>query len=123
RPRPRAEIEADVRALRDRRKAREPKGLPNAGSFFKNPPGDFAGRLIEAAGLKGRRAGGAEVSPVHANWLVNPGRATAADPLARTAVVRDEVERRSGVRLELEVRVVGEPGPPPPVAAPGGGAA
>ena len=74
--RPRAEIEAAVRELRDRRKAREPHGVPNAGSIFKNPPNDFAGRLIEACGLKGRRVGGAEVSPVHANWLVNADGAT-----------------------------------------------
>src|SRR2546426_12749841 len=62
RPRPRGEIEADVRALRDRRRGREPHGVANAGSIFKNPPGDYAGRLIEAGGLKGRRAGDAEGS-------------------------------------------------------------
>lgn len=108
RPRPRADIEADVRALRDRRRQREPKAVPNAGSFFKNPPDDFAGRLIEAARLKGRRIGGAEVSPVHANWVVNVGGATAADFLALIDVVRTEVERVHGVRLELEVRILGE---------------
>src|SRR6185503_18133255 len=77
--RPRAEIEAAVRELRDRRKSREPHGVPNAGSIFKNPPNDYAGRLIEACGLKGRRVGGAEVSPAHANWLVNAGGATARE--------------------------------------------
>ena len=121
RPRPRADIEADVAALRKRRREREPKAIPNAGSFFKNPPGDFAGRLIEAAGLKGRRVGGTEVSRVHANWLVNAsagagarardrasGRATAADFIALIDIVRAEVERRFSVTLELEVRIVGD---------------
>jgi UDP-N-acetylmuramate dehydrogenase len=107
-PRPRAEIEAAVRKLRDRRKAREPHGVASSGSTFKNPPGDFAGRLIEQCGLKGRRVGGAEVSPVHANWLVNTGGATAADLLALIEIVRAAVVERFGVRLELEVKVVGE---------------
>ncbi len=108
RPRPRAEIDADVRALRDRRHAREPKKVANAGSFFKNPPGDFAGRLIEACGLKGRRQGAAEISAVHANWIVNTGGATAADVLVLVELARAEVEARFGVHLELEVKVVGE---------------
>jgi UDP-N-acetylmuramate dehydrogenase len=107
-PRPRAEIEADVRALRERRRAREPHAVPNAGSIFKNPAGDFAGRLIEVAGLKGRRVGGAVVSPVHANWLVNDGGATCTDMLALIEIVRTEVEQKFGVRLQLEVKVVGE---------------
>ncbi len=112
RPRPRAEIEQAVRELRDRRKSREPHGVPNAGSIFKNPPNDYAGRLIEACGLKGRRVGGAEVSPVHANWLVNAAQASAADFLALIEEVRATVEARAGVRLELEVRVIGdEPSP------------
>lgn len=106
--RPRADIEADVRTLRDRRKAREPHGVPNNGSTFKNPPGDFAGRLIESCGLKGRRVGGAEVSPVHANWLVNADGATAADLLRLIALVREEVMKHHNVQLELEVKVVGE---------------
>jgi UDP-N-acetylmuramate dehydrogenase len=114
-PRPRAEIEAAVRELRDRRRAREPHGVPNSGSTFKNPPGDFAARLIEQCGLKGRRVGGAQVSPVHANWLVNAGAAeeggapaTAADLLALIEIVRAAVVERFGIRLELEVKVVGE---------------
>jgi UDP-N-acetylmuramate dehydrogenase len=108
RSRPRAEIDAEVRALRDRRRAREPHGVSNAGSTFKNPPGDYAGRLIETAGLKGRRVGAAEVSPVHANWLVNTGGATARDLLDLIAEVRTEVAKIHGVELELEVKVVGE---------------
>lgn len=107
-PRPRAEIEQAVRELRDRRKSREPHGVPNAGSIFKNPPNDYAGRLIEACGLKGRRVGGAEVSPVHANWLVNADGATAKDFLALVEIVRAAVVERFGIRLELEVKVVGE---------------
>ena len=107
-PRPSEAIEADVRALRERRRSREPHNVPNAGSIFKNPPGDYAGRLIEACGLKGRRIGGAEVSPVHANWIVNADGARAADVLGLIEVVRGMVEERFGVRLELEVRVVGE---------------
>ena len=106
--RPRAEIDAAVRELRDRRKSREPHGVPNAGSVFKNPPNEFAGRLIEACGLKGRRVGGAEVSPVHANWLVNADGATAKDFLALVEIVRAAVVERFAIRLELEVKVVGE---------------
>jgi UDP-N-acetylmuramate dehydrogenase len=107
-PRPRADIEADVRALRDRRAEREPKRVANAGSMFKNPPGDYAGRLIEAAGLKGTRVGAAECSPVHANWLVNTGGATAADMLELVDIVRARVRDAHGVELELEVKIIGE---------------
>jgi UDP-N-acetylmuramate dehydrogenase len=106
--RPRAQIEEAVRALRDRRKAREPHGVPNAGSIFRNPPNDYAGRLIEQCGLKGRRVGGAEVSPAHANWLVNDGDATAKDLLELVDLCRAAVVERFGITLELEVKVVGE---------------
>jgi UDP-N-acetylmuramate dehydrogenase len=106
--RPRAEIEQAVRALRDRRKEREPHAVANAGSIFKNPAGDYAGRLIEACGLKGRRVGAAEVSPVHANWLVNTGGASAADLLALADLCRREVAAKFSVELALEVKVVGE---------------
>lgn len=112
-PRPRAEIEADVAGLRQRRKEREPAGVANNGSTFKNPPGQFAGRLIEQAGLKGLRIGAAEVSPVHANWLVIRRDAEeeprAADLLALIGRVREAVQASQGVLLELEVKVVGEP--------------
>jgi len=108
RPRPRAEIEAEVKALRKRRAEREPKKVASNGSTFKNPPNDFAGRLIEAAGCKGWREGDAVCSPVHANWLVNTGRATAAQLLALIARVRAEVVRVHGLELELEVKLLGE---------------
>jgi UDP-N-acetylmuramate dehydrogenase len=108
RPRPRADIEADVRGLRDRRKGREPQKVSNAGSVFKNPSGDHAGRLIEAAGLKGTRVGDAECSPVHANWFVNTGAARAADMLELIRIARARVEEAHGVRLELEWKVIGD---------------
>ena len=112
RPRPRAEIEVEVAALRKRRHEREPKKVPNNGSTFKNPEGDYAGRLIEVAGLKGTRRGGALVSPKHANWLVvDPSvepRCTSADLLELIDFVRAEVERVHGVRLQTEVKIIGE---------------
>lgn len=108
RPRPRGEIEAEVKALRQRRHDREPKKVSSNGSTFKNPAGDFAGRLIEAAGCKGWREGDAVCSPVHANWLVNVGAATAAELERLIARVRAEVVRVHGVTLELEVKILGE---------------
>jgi UDP-N-acetylmuramate dehydrogenase len=108
-PRPRPEIEIDVAALRKRRKEREPHGVACAGSFFKNPVGDFAGRLIEACGLKGTRRGDAEISTAHANWLVNVGKARASDFLALIELARQSVLERFAIRLELEVKVIGEP--------------
>ena len=92
-----------------RRNATQPLGVPSCGSVFRNPAGDFAGRLIEQAGLKGHRLGGAMVSDKHANFILNLGDATAADVEALIDEVRAGVERTSGVRLELEVRVIGEP--------------
>jgi UDP-N-acetylmuramate dehydrogenase len=73
---------------------------------FKNPPGDSAGRLIERAGLKGRQVGGAVISPVHANYIVNTGGATAADILTLIDLARSEVLRQFHVALELEVCVL-----------------
>ncbi|MDA1000475.1 MAG: UDP-N-acetylmuramate dehydrogenase [bacterium] len=90
------------------RKDRQPSGVPCAGSIFRNPPGDHAGRIIEAAGLKGRRVGGAEVSQVHANFLVNAGGATAADVLALIEEVRGEVKTQTGIELRLELKMIGE---------------
>lgn len=107
-PRLRADIEARARALRDQRRTKEPHGVASAGSIFRNPPGDYAGRLLEQCGLKGRRVGHAEVSPVHANWIVNHGHARAADILALIDVCREAVAARFDLRLELEIKVVGE---------------
>jgi UDP-N-acetylmuramate dehydrogenase len=83
-------------------------GYPNAGSFFRNPAGASAWRLIEQAGLRGVRVGGAQVSEVHANFLVNRGGATAADFLALAARIKDAVWQSAGVELEEEVKIVGE---------------
>jgi UDP-N-acetylmuramate dehydrogenase len=91
-----------------RRKATQPVALPNAGSCFRNPPGDTAGRLIEAAGAKGWRAGGAEVSPLHANFIVNVDGAKALDVSSLLARVHRAVDDAFGVDLHLEVHLVGE---------------
>ncbi len=104
-------IEASVDAMKEmleRRKATQPLGLPSCGSVFRNPPGDHAARLIEAAGLKGYRIGGAEVSPKHANFIINTGDATATDIEALIDHVRHTVKERHGVDLQHEVRIVGE---------------
>lgn len=96
------------RSLLERRGESQPTRQPNAGSVFRNPPGDYAARLIENAGLKGRRIGGAEVSHKHANFIVNLGQATAADIEALIVLVQAEVARIHGVRLQTEVCIVGE---------------
>jgi UDP-N-acetylmuramate dehydrogenase len=99
-----------IRELLARRIATQPLQLPNAGSVFRNPPGDHAARLIEACGLKGHAIGGACVSDKHANFIVNPERrASAADIEALIVHVRTIVHERTGVELEPEVRIVGEP--------------
>ena len=100
-------LEARVAGALQERRARQPSGA-TMGSTFKNPPGDYAGRLIEAAGLKGYRIGDAVVSEQHANFILNAGGATAAEVWALIQHVRAEVERQFGVRLELEVERVGE---------------
>lgn len=99
---------AHLRSMRERRRATQPLDWPNAGSLFKNPPGDFAGRLIEACGLKGHAIGGARISTLHANFVVNEGGATAADVVAVASAAQQAVEARFGVRLEWEVRRLGD---------------
>jgi len=88
------------------RRSRTPAGL-SCGSVFKNPPGDSAGRLIESTGLKGARHGGAQISLVHANYIVNLGGATAADVNSLISLARERVFQEAGVRLELEVKLIG----------------
>ena len=90
-----------------KRSASQPLDVPSCGSVFKNPRGSFAGRLIEAAGLKGERHGGAQISPLHANFIVNTGGATAADVLALIGHARAAVRLRTGILLEPEVRIFG----------------
>jgi UDP-N-acetylmuramate dehydrogenase len=99
----------DIRLLLARRKATQPIGEWSCGSVFTNPSGDHAARLIDTAGLKGFRIGGARVSEMHANFIVNDGSATAADIEQLIAHVRSTVEQVHGVKLTPEVRMVGEP--------------
>jgi UDP-N-acetylmuramate dehydrogenase len=98
----------DIRMLLARRKATQPIGEWSCGSVFTNPPGDHAARLIDTAGLKGFRSGGARVSEMHANFIVNDGSASAADIERLIEHVMDTVERTHGVKLKPEVRIVGE---------------
>jgi UDP-N-acetylmuramate dehydrogenase len=101
-------ISAKVREQLDSRKKRQPLGLPNAGSIFKNPQEEAAGRLIEEAGMKGKAVGGAQVSEKHTNFIVNRGNATAADVLKLMELVRQAVLEARGVRLEPEITIIGE---------------
>ncbi len=104
----RAQLMARVAELKARRASRQPRGVPNAGSIFKNPPGNFAGKLLEGAGLKGTRLGGAAFSDQHANFIVNLGGAQAAEVRALIDMARNKVKEQSGVWLEPEVRLVGD---------------
>jgi len=100
-------VAEEIDRLLARRAATQPLDVPSCGSVFKNPPGSYAGRLIEAAGLKGERRGGAQISPLHANFIVNTGGATAADVLALIGHARAAVRVRTGILLEPEVRIFG----------------
>jgi UDP-N-acetylmuramate dehydrogenase len=97
-----------VKDLLAKRIASQPLGEPNAGSVFRNPPGDHAARLIEACGLKGRAIGGAVISPKHSNFIVNTGDASAADIEALIDLAQASVKEKFGIELEREVRIVGE---------------
>jgi UDP-N-acetylmuramate dehydrogenase len=112
-----AEVLEQQRAAKadvDRRRSTQPLAQPNSGSVFVNPPGDFAGRLIEKAGLKGTTIGGAQVSERHANFIVNLGGARAADVVALIAKARQAVLDMAGIDLKPEVKLVGDFDPPLP---------
>lgn len=103
-----AESRQRIRQLLAQRVASQPLNLPNAGSVFRNPPGDYAARLIEACGLKGFSSGGAVVSPKHANFIVNTGNASAADIEILIMLVQDRVKKKTGIELIQEVRIIGD---------------
>jgi UDP-N-acetylmuramate dehydrogenase len=107
-PADRDAVRARMAELKRRRDSRQPLGQPNAGSIFKNPPGEFAGRLIQAAGFKGRRVGDAMVSEQHANFIVNVGEARAADVKRLMDEIAEAVWRTRAVRLEPEIKLVGD---------------
>jgi UDP-N-acetylmuramate dehydrogenase len=98
----------EIKALLNKRIASQPLNLPNAGSVFRNPPGDHAARLIESCGLKGKQIGGAQVSEKHANFIVNVGAATAADIENLIFEVQATVDQKTGIKLQCEVRIIGE---------------
>ena len=104
-----ARSRATIKQLLERRIAAQPLNLPNAGSVFRNPPNDYAARLIEACGLKGRREGGAMISDKHANFIVNTGGARASDIETLIELAHRAVLQKFGIDLEREVRIVGEP--------------
>lgn len=101
------DIKGRMKEFAARRRRTQPLGMPSSGSVFKNPPGDHAGRLIEAASLKGTRVGGAQVSTVHGNFIVNTGGATADDVRRLIELVRRRVKEEFDVTLQLEVELVG----------------
>ena len=103
-----AASQAQIKALLQKRISAQPLNRLNAGSVFRNPPNDFAARLIEVSGLKGLRVGGAQVSEKHANFIVNMGDASAADIEGLIDTVQETVRRQWGVVLEREVRIVGD---------------
>jgi UDP-N-acetylmuramate dehydrogenase len=102
------QVQARIKELLDKRKPRQPWGTPNAGSVFKNPQDESAGKLIEHAGLKGRKVGDAQVSEKHGNFIVNTGKAKAADVLELMEIVKSKVLEVHGVRLEPEIKIIGE---------------
>lgn len=107
-PGDRTEAVRRIKEMANERVAKQPLAQPNTGSIFRNPPGDHAGRLIEAAGLKGAREGGALVSPKHANFIVNADQASAADVRTLMERCQEEVMRQFGIQLRPEVELVGD---------------
>jgi UDP-N-acetylmuramate dehydrogenase len=103
-----AEVRARTDAIQAQRKASQPYGIRSLGSVFKNPPGDYAGRLVEQAGVRGRRVGGAQIAEKHANFIVNVSHATAGDVLALAEMAHLAVLQQFGVDLEREIVVLGE---------------
>jgi UDP-N-acetylmuramate dehydrogenase len=103
----RAIVQSEIDRLLAHRQATQPTDVPSCGSVFRNPPGGFAGQLIEAAGLKGTREGAAEISTKHANFIVNLGGATACDVLRLIERARSEVAKTTGIELETEVKILG----------------
>lgn len=100
-------IAADMEKYISSRKAKQPLEYPNSGSVFKNPPGNYAGKLIDEAGCRGMRVGDAQVSVKHSNFIVNLGKATAREVLDLIAAVKNRVLEQSGINLEMEVKVLG----------------
>jgi UDP-N-acetylmuramate dehydrogenase len=98
----------EIKGLMDKRSASQPLQLPNAGSVFRNPPGNYAAKLIENCGLKGKCIGGAQVSEKHANFIVNTGDATATDIENLINEVRTTVLQQTGINLHPEVKIIGE---------------
>ncbi len=101
-----SEVRAVCQAYQEKRRKKQPRGMKNCGSFFKNPEGDSAGRLIDASGLKGRCCGDAMVSDIHANFLVNKGAAAAEDVMKLMQIVQDQVAKDSGIVLESEIHFI-----------------
>jgi UDP-N-acetylmuramate dehydrogenase len=104
-PREPERIESTLRPFREHRRKSQPQGVRSSGCVFKNPPGGSAGKLVEEAGLKGTIRGGAKISEVHGNFIVNTGSATFVEVMALVDQIRETVGRRAGVDLELEVVV------------------
>ena len=105
---PHKEIQAEIKARLKQKKATQPLALASAGCVWKNPPFDHAGKLIEKAGLKGKRIGSAEISAKHANFIVNRGGATAVDILALMEMAFERVYKQTGIQLSPEIRIVGD---------------
>jgi UDP-N-acetylmuramate dehydrogenase len=101
-------IKREMELFIHKRRLKQPLSFNSAGSVFKNPPGDFAGRLVESAGLKGFHVGDAMLSYVHANFIINRGNATARDVLRLIEIVKEEVFKKTGISLEEEIKIIGE---------------